>query len=50
METHTIKFDYILRKGPCTTRNAIAILRYLGYPIEIQEEALVEAEKFSNKY
>ncbi|NLJ78983.1 MAG: hypothetical protein GX329_06450, partial [Tissierellia bacterium] len=34
-----IKFDYILRDGPCTSRNAIAILRYLGYPREIHEKA-----------
>ena len=36
-----IEFDYILRKGPCTSRNAIAILRYLDYPMEIY----VNAEK-----
>ena len=34
-----IEFDYILRKGPCTSRNAIAILRYLDYPPEIYENA-----------
>ena len=32
-------FDYILRQGPCTTRNAIAILKHLGYPVEIHEKS-----------
>ena len=46
-----IEFDYILRKGPATSRNAIAILRYLGYPKEIHENAdrRVEAYEVENK-
>lgn len=40
-------FDYILREGPCNSRNAIAILEYLDYPKEIYEKAMVLAEKYS---
>lgn len=29
-----LEFDYKLKKGPATTKNAIALLRYLGYPKE----------------
>lgn len=39
IKEHDIEFDYILRKGPCTSRNAIAILKYLGYPEVIYENA-----------
>lgn len=41
-----IKFDYILHLGPCTNTNAIAILRYLGYPEEIHKKAKTKAEKY----
>lgn len=41
-----IIFDYILHKGPCTSRNAIAILKYLGYPKELYENASRRAEKY----
>jgi len=34
-----LKFDYLLRPGITTTRNAIALLKYLGYPKEITETA-----------
>ena len=34
-----LKFDYLLKPGIATTRNAIALLKYLGYPKEITEEA-----------
>ena len=33
-----LEFDYKLKKGPATTRNAIALLRYLGYPEEITKQ------------
>lgn len=33
-----LEFDYILKKGPATTKNAIALLRYLGYPQEITNQ------------
>lgn len=46
IETNDIKFDYILREGPCSTRNAIAILKYLGYPIEIYENATKRAAEY----
>ncbi|NLC04823.1 MAG: DNA mismatch repair protein MutS [Tissierellia bacterium] len=41
-----ITFDYILREGPCTSRNGIAILKYLGYPKELHEEAERKAAGF----
>ena len=41
-----LEFDYILRHGPCTTRNAIAILKYLGYPEEIYEKTMESAESY----
>ncbi|HSH36060.1 MutS-related protein [Schnuerera sp.] len=47
IENKDIIFDYILRKGPCVSRNAIAILEYLDYPAEIYEKAVVQAEKYS---
>lgn len=34
-----LEFDYKLKKGPATTRNAIALLRYLGYPEEITDQS-----------
>ncbi|NLK42955.1 MAG: DNA mismatch repair protein MutS [Tissierellia bacterium] len=46
IEENDIKFDYILRDGPCTTRNAIAILKYLGYPEELYEKAMEGAERY----
>ena len=33
-----LEFDYKLKKGPATTKNAIALLRYLGYPKEITDQ------------
>ena len=41
-----IKFDYILHKGACTSRNGIAILKYLGYPAEIHEKASIAAQNY----
>lgn len=51
IKENDIEFDYILRKGPATSRNAIAILRYLGYPKEIYENAdrRVEAYEVEKK-
>ncbi len=46
IEKNDIKFDYILREGPCTTRNAIAILKHLGYPVEIYEKSMEGARKY----
>ena len=39
IEGNDINVDYILRPGPATSRNAIAILKYLGYPKMIYENA-----------
>ena len=47
IKSKDIIFDYILRKGPCVSRNAIAILEYLDYPSEIYEKALVQVENYS---
>lgn len=46
IEKNDIVFDYILRQGPCTTRNAISILKHLGYPVEIHEKAMIGAERY----
>ena len=40
-----LTFDYMLRPGPSTTRNAIALLKHVGYPERIIEEALAHVEK-----
>ena len=45
IEDMDIKFDYQLRTGPSTTRNAIAILKYLDYPKEIYENAEINASR-----
>ncbi len=34
-----LTFDYLLKPGVATTKNAIALLRYLGYPKEITDGA-----------
>lgn len=34
-----ISFDYKIEKGPSTTRNAIKLLRHIGYPSEIADAA-----------
>ncbi len=39
IEDGDIKFDYLLKDGPATSRNAIAILDNLNYPREIIGEA-----------
>ncbi len=33
------RFDYLLRKGPCTTRNAIKLLVLAGYPKSVTDQA-----------
>ena len=32
-------FSYKIRRGPCTTRNAIELLKMIGYPNDVTEEA-----------
>jgi ABC-type multidrug transport system fused ATPase/permease subunit len=39
VDENGLKFDYLLKPGIATTRNAIALLRYLGYPREITERS-----------
>jgi DNA mismatch repair ATPase MutS len=39
VDENGLKFDYLLRPGIATTRNAIALLKYLGYPKEITDKA-----------
>ncbi|MCH5272166.1 MAG: hypothetical protein J1E35_00700 [Lachnospiraceae bacterium] len=41
-----VKFDYVLRKGRAVSRNAIKLLRMLGYPEEVTEHAESSAEHF----
>lgn len=42
-------FDYKLKPGPCTNRNAIKLLEIKGYPNEIVEAAMNLATTLSNK-
>ncbi|NLX62663.1 MAG: DNA mismatch repair protein MutS [Tissierellia bacterium] len=46
IDDEDISFDYILRPGPCVSSNAIAILKYIGYPKDIYEVAKEKAEKY----
>ena len=46
MEENDIMFPYKLLKGPAATRNAIALLRVLGYDSRIVSEAEKMAERF----
>lgn len=41
-----VTFDYQLRQGPSTTRNAIQLLHVLNYPQSIVEQAKKEADYF----
>ena len=43
-----ISFTYKLLEGPTTTRNAIALLKTLGYDQSITDEATERAERFLN--
>ena len=43
---HKVAFDYMLHEGRATSRNAIKLLRMLGYPSEIIERAEGAAEHF----
>ena len=35
-----ISFDYIIKKGICTTTNAIALLKLLDYPKDIVNNSM----------
>jgi hypothetical protein len=39
VENGTARFDYLLRKGPCLTRNAIHLLTMAGYPKQVTDFA-----------
>ena len=41
-----VEFDYMLKEGRATSRNAIKLLRMLGYPEEIIKKAEHSAEQF----
>jgi DNA mismatch repair ATPase MutS len=41
-----VEFDYLLHEGRATSRNAIKLLRMLGYPTEVIERAEYSAENF----
>ncbi|MGL5069598.1 MAG: MutS-related protein [Sarcina sp.] len=40
-----LSFDYKLKEGVLKTRNAIKLLKYMGYPNEIIEDAFAEIEE-----
>jgi DNA mismatch repair ATPase MutS len=42
-----LKFDYLIRKGVSPTRNAIKLLKYLGYPEEIIEKTYQKVENLA---
>lgn len=48
IEDGDIKFDYLLKDGPATSRNAIAILDNLSYPREIIKEAKELSKSLEN--
>ena len=39
-------FDYLLQPGVCATRNAIALLRAMGYPPDVTQSAERGAQHF----
>ena len=41
-----LSFDYKLKEGKATSRNAILLLRLFGYPEEICDGALADANRF----
>ncbi len=45
-EEQGVTFDYYLREGPSTTRNAIQLLHVLNYPKMVVEQAKKEADYF----
>lgn len=45
-----ITFDYVLKYGPALTRNAIALLKVMGYPEKIVQQAQREASIFEEEH
>ncbi len=50
IEEDQLKFEYCLKDGPTTSRNAIRLLMLSGYPEAVTEDASSLAEKISKKY
>ena len=50
IEDDDIQFPYRLLKGKATTRNAIALLKIMGYDNRITQEAKNQAERFEIKH
>ena len=44
-----VLFNYQLKMGPATTRNAIKLLKVIGYDMKIIDEAGARAEYFSKQ-
>ena len=44
-----VRFDYVLKEGKSTGRNAIALLKLLGYPQDVTDHAFERAERFVNE-
>lgn len=44
-----LKFDYKLKKGVSPTRNAIKLLKYLGYPSEIIDRTNIRVDKITEE-
>ena len=42
-------FNYQLKMGPATTRNAIKLLKVIGYDMKIIDEAGARAEYFTKQ-
>lgn len=45
VDEYGLSFDYQLNSGPSTTRNAIQLLNYLGYPSSIVASARERVEE-----
>lgn len=41
-------FDYLIKPGPCTSRNAIKLLELKGYPESIVQEAMALSKRLSS--
>lgn len=41
-----VRFDYTIKEGPATTRNAIKLLGVLGYDDKIVQNAQILADNF----
>ena len=49
VDDNDVRFNYLLLKGPSRSRNAIKILKLLGYPEEIYANAMERANDFNTK-